>query len=614
MSSPRPHLVIGTAGHIDHGKTSLVRALTGDDLDRLPEERARGITIALGFTNLRLPDGRNAAFVDVPGHERLVRTMIAGATGLDAALLCVSAVDGVMPQTREHLAILDLLGLTAGVVALTMSDLVDEETFELAQLDVEELVEGTFLEGAAIVPTAAGPQPMGIDALVAALTALPAVDRGIDGPLRLPIDRAFVRQGFGTVITGTLRSGALTDGDEVEILPEGLRARVRGLQVHGQAVTRAEPGQRTAANLAGVERDDLARGCVVAHPGVLPPASILDATLHVLPDAPPLAQGSRVRLLAGTAEVMAVLSILSADGAVDPEHLEPGGRHRVQLRTEAPIVALPGDRVIVRRESPVTTLGGGRVLDPWAPRARRRDHARIDAEVASLEAGDTHVFLRRAGDAGLSPAAARLRGVTGGIPLGDARVAAERVAALEAALLRSLDAFHADRPLAPGAPRRELHRPPIGHLSQRAYDALLDRLVVTARVVLDGPRMRRPGFSVELTADQRARSEALEAGLRAARLEGPKASELLAREPELTHLHLDAGRFVRVADKLLHRDHLDALLATVRAWFTDHDALAATDFKALTGLSRKHAIPLLEWLDAEKVTVREGDSRRLRGS
>jgi len=614
VSSPRPHLVIGTAGHIDHGKTSLVRALTGDDLDRLPEERARGITIALGFTHLRLPDGRAAAFVDVPGHERLVRTMIAGATGLDAALLCVSAVDGVMPQTREHLAILDLLGLRAGVVALTMSDLVDEETLELAQLDVEELVEGTFLEGAPVVPTVAGDQPRGIEALVAALAALPAVARDADGPLRLPIDRAFVRQGFGTVITGTLRSGALSDGDEVEILPEGTRARVRGLQVHGRAVEVAEPGQRTAANLAGVERDDLARGSVVAHPGTLPPASILDATLHALPDAPPLDQGARVRLLAGTAEVMAVLSILSADGVVDPDHLEPGARHRVQLRTEAPIVVLPGDRIIVRRESPVSTLGGGRVLDPWAPRARRRDHARIDAEVAALEAGDTRVLLRRAGDAGLSPAAARLRGVSGGVPLGDTVLDPARVAALEAGLLAALDAFHAERPLAPGAPRRELHRPPVGHLPQRAYDALLDRLVASGAVTLDGPRMRRPDFAVRLTDDQRRRSEALEAELRAAGLEGPKAADLLAREPELTHLHLEAGRFVRVADKLLHRARLDAVVASVRAWFADHDALSATDFKALTGLSRKHAIPLLEWLDAQRVTTRDGDARRLRTS
>jgi selenocysteine-specific elongation factor len=604
--------VIGTAGHIDHGKTSLVRALTGDDLDQLPEERARGITIALGFTHLRLPDGREAAFVDVPGHERLVRTMIAGATGLDAALLCVSAVDGVMPQTREHLAILDLLGLQAGVVALTMSDLVDEETLELAQLDVEELVEGTFLEGAPIVPTVAGDSLRGIGDLVAALSDLPAVARGADGPLRLPIDRAFVRQGFGTVITGTLRSGALSDGDEVVILPEGTRARVRGLQVHGQAVEVAEPGQRTAANLAGVERDDLARGCVVAHPDTLAPASILDATLHTLPDAPALAQGARVRLLAGTAEVMAVLSVLSADGAIDPDQLEPDAHHRVQLRTEAPIVVLPGDRIIVRRESPVSTLGGGRVLDPWAPRARRRDHARIDAEVAALEAGDTGVLLRRAGDAGLSPAEAQLRRVTDGVLLGERLLDPTRVAALELGLLSALDAFHAERPLAPGAPRRELHRPPVGHLPQRADDALLDRLVASGAVALDGPRMRRPDFAVRLTDDQRSRSEALEAELRAAGLEGPKASDLLAREPELTHLHLESGRFVRVADKLLHGARLEALVASVRAWFLDHDALSATDFKALTGLSRKHAIPLLEWLDAQRVTARHGDSRRLR--
>ncbi|NOY26026.1 MAG: selenocysteine-specific translation elongation factor, partial [Oligoflexia bacterium] len=337
--SKQHHFIVGTAGHIDHGKTTLVRALTGVDLDSLPEERARGITIALGFTQLDLGPSHHVSFVDVPGHERLVRTMIAGATGLDAVMLCVSAVDGVMPQTREHLDILQILGLSQGIVALTMSDLVDAEMRELAELDVEEAVAGTFLEGAPIIPTAVpgggasggsaaeqGSQCLGLDALRAALAALSPSGRTATGPFRLPIDRAFVRRGFGTVVTGTLRSGTVTDGDDVEILPAGQRARVRGLQCHGQAVPGSRAGWRTAINLAGVERDDLSRGQVVVHAGQIETASVIDTRYRHLASAPPIKDGARVRLLAGTAEVMAVVSVLDTQqgsGDQGPSGLQP---------------------------------------------------------------------------------------------------------------------------------------------------------------------------------------------------------------------------------------------------------------------------------------------------
>lgn len=608
-------LVIGTAGHIDHGKTSLVRALTGVDLDRLPEERERGITIALGFTHLSLPNGRNAALVDVPGHERLVRTMISGATGLDAALLCVSAVDGVMPQTREHLAILDLLGVQAGVVVLTMSDLVDEETLELAQLDVEELVEGTFLEGAPVCVTAAGPELRGIDDLRQTLANLEIHGREGAGPLRLPVDRAFVRAGFGTVVTGTLRSGRLEDGDEVELLPEGLRCRVRGVQVHGEPVAHATVGQRTAANLAGIERDDLHRGMVVCHPGVLPPCSILDAHLTTLAGAPPLQAESRVRLLVGTAEVLAVVTLIATEGgALAPDQLEEGSRAFIQLRTEAPIVAMPGDRFIARRESPVETLGGGVLLDPWARRVRRRDSAPAAAALRRLHAGDRAVFLERAGDLGLPPAQAGLRSVpeSAAVVLAETWLHPTVVSRLEERLLAGLADAHAERPLSLGVSRRELHRPPLGHLPARLYDALVERLVDRGEIVIEGPRMRLPTFSVQLSPAQQARSQHLENTVRDAGLEGPKAGDLLKSDPELIHLLTEAGALVRVADKLLHREPLAALVETVRSWLTQNGEMGATDFKALTGLSRKHAIPLLEWLDSEKVTMRQGDTRRLR--
>lgn len=608
---PTPaHLVVGTAGHIDHGKTSLVRALTGIDLDRLPEERARGITIALGFTWLDLPGGRRIAMVDVPGHERLVRTMVAGASGMDAVLLCVSASEGVMPQTREHLDILGLLGVQHGVIALTMTDLVDEEMLELAQLDVEDAVSGTFLEGAPVLATAAGPRPAGLDALKQALAALPRPPRPEGGPFRLPADRAFVQRGFGTVITGTVRGGRLSDGDEVELLPEGLRARVRGVEVHGEAADAATQGQRAALNLAGVERDDLHRGSVVMHPGVAEAASVIDVRYRHLDAAPPVVDGTRARLLVGTAEVMGVLAI------VDPgvEALEPGWRGFVQVRTDSPVVALPGDRVVLRRESPVETLGGGIVLDPWSRRVRRRDRERAHAELSRLQAGEAGVRLLRAGDAGLSEAGLRIRGVEGGVRLGERWVHADRVARLEALLVEGLAAHHAEQPLSPGTSRRGLHRPPLGHLTTAAYDDLLARLIEQGRVASAGARIRSPGFEVRLDPAQRRRSDALVARAAAAGLEGPKAAEILQAEPALTLLLLDDGVLVRVRDHILHAPALQALRDRVLAHLAQHGTLSPTDFKDLTGLSRRHAIPLLEWLDTQRVTVRDGDTRRAWGA
>ncbi len=607
MASPA-HLVVGTAGHIDHGKTSLVRALTGVDLDRLPEERARGITIALGFTWLDLDDGRRLALVDVPGHERLVRTMVAGASGLDAVLLCVSAVEGVMPQTREHLDILGLLGVAHGVVALTMADLVDDEMLELAMLDVEEVVAGTFLEGAPVIATSAGDPPRGLDAVRAALGAVPAPVRDMDGPFRLPVDRAFVQRGFGTVVTGTVRSGSIRDGEDVVVQPEGLKARVRGVEVHGERADAAGVGHRAALNLAGVERDDLHRGAVVMRAGVAEPASILDLAYRHLEAAPPLADGARARLLVGTAEVMGVVTVLDPD----LDQLSPGWSGFVQVRTDSPVLALPGDRCVLRRESPVETLGGGAVLDPWSRRARRRDQARMRDELAALAAGDRDVLLERAGDLGLPPAGATLRRCPGGVGIADRVLHPDRVARLEELLLEALSAYHAGSPLSPGAPKRELHRPPLGHLSGPVFDELVARLADRGAVVVEGPRLRRPDFAVRLSPAQAARQAALAAQVAAAGLEGPRAGDLLSTDPALVHLLVEAGTLVRVSDKLLHHTHLDALRDRVVAHLEAHGRLEPTTFKDLTGLSRKHAIPLLEWLDAQRITVRDGDARRLR--
>lgn len=607
--APTQHLIIGTAGHIDHGKTSLVRALTGVDLDRLPEERARGITISLGFTWLDLPDGRRAALVDVPGHERLVRTMVSGATGLDAVVFCVSAAEGVMPQTREHLDILGLLGIPRGIIALTMTDLVDDETLALARLDIEETVQGTFLEGAPIVETAAGENPSGLSDVVAELSALPPPQRALEVMFRLPIDRAFTQHGFGTVVTGTVRGGTIEDGARVTVLPGGHTTRVRGLQVHGQTATQAHPGQRAALNLAGIDADTLRRGEVVMPVHATSASSILDIAYRHLPSAPSLPDGARARLLIGTAEVTGVISI------IDPKetHIEPNWEGFVQFRTDTPIVAFPMDRAVVRRESPVETIGGGSILDPWAPRARRRDRDRAHAELARLQHGEDDVRLERAGDAGLTRQEADARGISGGVELGDRVIHVDRCRRLERLLLESISEHHTAEPLSPGAPRRALHRPPIGHLSAAAYDALVQRLAAEGSISVDGSRIRLAGFSVQLTEPQRVRFDLLLAETQSQGLAGPKASALLAEDPELVALALDRGTLVRIGDHIIHRVPLADLKTRVGALLTANGLMSTSDFKDLTQLSRRHAIPLLEWLDAERVTVRDGESRRAWG-
>jgi selenocysteine-specific elongation factor len=613
---PLPALVIGTAGHIDHGKTSLVRALTGVDLDRSPEEKARGITIQLGFVGASLPSGRRVSFVDVPGHERLVRTMVAGACGLDAALLCVSAVEGVMPQTREHLAILQLLGLRSGLVVLTCPDLVDADGLELARMDVEEAVVGTFLEGAPVLPVASGKALAGHEALRAALDALPAPERGAVGPFRLPVDRAFLRPGFGAVVTGTVRSGSVRDGDELVVLPTGQRARLRGLQRDGQPVERAQAGDRAALNLAGIEHAELGRGLVVSHPEALPPTAVIDVELELLPSAPALDDGARLRLLLGTAEVMAVVQTISApqpEAELGPP-LFPGDRLLAQLRCEAPLVALDGDRFVLRRESPVETIGGGVVLDARAPRIRRRDLPRARAELLRLRAGDPSPLLDRAGALGLAEADPRAQQLPPGLGarLGDRRLAPAQLARHQRAVINALQAYHAAHPLRAGCPRREVRSAAVPELPERLFDALVQLLSDEGALVAEGPRLRLAGHTPDLDGPAGAALRRLTADLRAAGVTGPRLAELDAH-PDLVQLLMESGVAVKVGDRLLHVEVTEQVKEAVRAHIRAAGGLSAQDCKALFDLSRQHAIPLLEWLDAQRVTMRTGDLRTLRG-
>jgi selenocysteine-specific elongation factor len=601
-----PPLVVGTAGHVDHGKTSLVRALTGVDLDRLPEEKARGITIALGFTPLALPSGRIAGLVDVPGHERLVRTMVAGASGMDAVVLCVSAVEGVMPQTREHLDILGLLGVGTGVVAVTMADLVEPDLLELCVEEIADQVRGTFLDGAPVIATSAVTRA-GLEDLVAALDRLHPPDRRSDQPFRLAVDRAFARRGFGTVVTGTAWAGRLPDGAEVELLPGGRRARVRGIQVHGAAVSVATAGARTALNLAGVELDEVGRGAWVAAPGTLPAPLVVDARYTHLPDAPLYAGEARLHVLLGTREVEARVVPLDADGLV------PGETCHVQLRAGEPLPCLPGDRFVVRRPSPAATVGGGVVIDPYAPVARRRDAAGAAAALDKMEAGDLEARLLRAGPSGLSEADVRARlGALHGVRIGERWFATAHADAHRAALHTALTRFHQEHPLAPGANRKALRSGVLLALGEREYLALLDAEVDAGRIVAEGGRVRAPDHHPRLTEAQEAWRERVLAHLTTAGLDGSDKLRETFQDvafDELVFLLKDRGEAEQVGDRLYARPVLDKLVAEVRAWFTTNPAMDPGSFKDLTGQSRRTAIPLLEWLDARGVTRRQGDVR-----
>lgn len=599
-------LVVGTAGHIDHGKTSLVRALTGVDLDALPEEQERGITIALGFTPLDLPDGRRVAMVDVPGHERLVRTMIAGATGVDAVLLCISAVDGAMPQTREHLAILDLIGVRQGALVLTMADLVDEELLELVIDDAQSLVQGTFLEGAPVLATSSQ-TGRGVEELVAVIGGFERAERPQVGPFRLPVDRAFVRPGFGTVVTGTSWSGQLRDGEMVELLPQGESVRVRGIQVHGESVEAVGAGRRVALNLAGIEKDRVPRGTLVLR-GEAPRSSMVDVLYTHLQGAPELEDGAQVRLLLGTAERIGRLHI-----AGDRDTLS--GQTPAQIRLDAPLACLPGDRFVVRWASPVITLGGGSVVDPWAPRMRRKRRVEHGDEISRLAEGEDQVWLLRAGEEGLAQEEWARRSSQTAAFLGERAFAPRVLGRLEGALLEALTAFHSGAPLALGAHRRELRRGRLGHLDEKVFDALIDRMSGSGLLHVHGPVVRLTGFEVQPTAEQAALKGAIAQSLAAAGFVGMAPKELHKTHPEpeveaLARLLESDGEAVLVPSVgWMDSAVLEDLRGRLQKHFSDQETLAPADFKSLTSLSRKTAIPLLEWLDKSRWTTRRGDAR-----
>jgi selenocysteine-specific elongation factor len=631
-------VVMGTAGHIDHGKTQLVKTLTGIDTDRLKEEKERGITIDLGFAHLTYEDGTEVGVIDVPGHERFVRNMLAGVGGIDLVMLVIAADEGVMPQTREHLAICQLLRVKEGLVALTKADLVDEDWLELVSEDTREFLKGTFLEGKPIVPVSAK-TGQGIDELKRVLQALVArvPPKQLEGKFRLPVDRVFTIRGFGTVVTGTLFSGTIRVEDRIEIYPKGIEAKIRGLQVHNASVPEAVAGQRTAINLQGIDKVELERGDVLGHPGEFAPTFMLDAVLQHLSDAPrPLRHRARVRLHVGTSEIMGRVILL------DRDELAPGEEAYVQLRLEEPAIVLPRDRFVIRSYSPVQTIGGGILLDAQASKHRRGEaglaaHFRLLAEGSPEEIFSHH--LRQATHQGLRLSAflprtelseSRLRQVAttlqraGRLRAVNADMAwylhAEALDSLTRELRRYLETFHRQNPLKPNIASEEL-RAKVRGLGERVCLMALEELRQQGVVVVERDRVRLATHQVALDDTRERILNELEAEFLAAGYQPPRVEDLFAKlnigkghDKALLQVLLDQGRAVRLKENVVfHRANLAKAETLLVQYLRDHREITPIEFKDLLGISRKYAIPMLEYFDSQKITIRVGDKRILRG-
>lgn len=611
----------------------MIEALTGTHPDRLEEEKRRGITIDLGFAFLE-EGGVRFGFVDVPGHERFVKNMLAGTSGIDLVLLVVAADEAIKPQTREHFDICRLLGVKRGVIAVTKADLVDKDAAELVHLEVEEFVKGSFLEKAPIVAVSAKTS-VGLTELKNALVneASEITEKQTEHYFRLPIDRSFAVKGFGTVVTGTLISGQSAVGDEVEVLPQKKLLRVRGLQTGGKNVERAHAGQRTAVNLAGIEHSAVQRGMVLAAPGRFTKTQRIDARLHLLPDAPPLKNQARVHFHAGTAETVAAVSLYGKS------ELLAGESALVQLRLAGDVVVVRGDRFIVRQFSPVITVGGGEVLDPLARRATRKDSGRVEC-LETLESGSREDILRAMVQrnvlgVGLQEIVSR----TGWME-GEVQAAAEKLTKAGAvrvvspspllllaedvfqAVMKSIQArvesFHRQNPLLPGIPREELRAAAGRKVRTETFRAAIEELAKQNRLALQGELVKKPGTEVSLTPEELRAKQQIEQAFAKAGLAVPAVKEVLTqlaiesrRAEKILQILLREKVLVRVSPELIfHRMALESLPGLLQTYKKSKgERIGVPSFKELTGITRKYAIPLLEYLDRQRLTRRIGDER-----
>lgn len=632
-------IIMGTAGHIDHGKTSLVKALTGIDCDRLQEEKKRGITIELGFACLDLSGGLRLGVVDMPGHERFVKNMVAGAAGIDFVLLVIAADEGVMPQTREHLEICTLLGIRRGLVALTKVDMVEEEWLELVQEDVQTFLAPTFLAEAPVLPVSAH-QGLGLKELKERIADLAGeFDREPRSDLfRLPVDRVFTMRGHGTVATGTLISGTLKVGDDLEIAPWALKSKVRGLQVHGMAEEFAEIGQRTAVNLHGLEVEDVERGMVLTHPGTLFPATTWDLELTCLPSTPKaLKHRTQIHFHHGAKEALARIYFL------DRDRLEPGETAMTQVRFEEPMVGMYGDRCVLRSFSPLRTVAGGKLINPLGRKVKRFS-ATVQQLARLAEAqGEERILLQLelAGLTGLT--FAQLRALTcletkelerqlqvlGGKQEAflferDNRtyVHGGLVRELCVGIIGFVEGFHRKEPMKQGLSRGALASGWGKNLHPKLFHFVLERTLKRGELVADGELFRLPEHKVSLASDQAKLRGIILQAFEQGGLTPPSVKAVLAPmdlemkdAAPVFRLLQEQGELIKVKeDMFFATSAMDRIKTMIRGFFRNKEEMEPTDFKTVTGLSRKYAIPLLEYLDKEKLTVRVGDKRRLRSS
>ncbi len=632
------HLILGTAGHVDHGKTALVKALTGVDTDRLKEEKERGITIELGFTSLDLPGGLRLGIIDVPGHEKFVKNMVAGAGGIDIVALVIAADEGVMPQTREHLEICSLLGTRYGLVALTKIDMVDTDWLLLVQEDVREFLKGSFLADAPIIPVSALTR-QGLGDFVSTLESIASkvIESPDSGIFRLPIDRVFTMRGFGTVVTGTIISGRLVNGENIEIMPRRIPAKVRGIQVHNQPAPAVEAGQRTAVNLQGIDKESVERGEVLVHAGIFEPGNRLDVRLEYLSSTPKkLKNRALLRFHCGTAETICRVVLLEG------EEMTPGSEAYAQIVLEKPHIAMSGDRFVLRSYSPVRTVGGGKVLDPLAEKHKKSQSQAVE-EMKALDTAAAPeraaLIIHRSGMAGISALQLAVRAglapieteelltsmVAAGqcIPLEkewQRLVSSELYSRLKENLVEEIKKYHLSNPLKTGISREEL-RSGFGYgVDPRLFAAAIKDLEDSRRVFLDRDVVRLPLHKVDLKGDLDDIRSRILGAYAGAQLSPPTHKELLEnfgdkkrQAEDVLKVMLNDGLLVKVSEDLYYsREVLEKIKKDYHGLLVRKGKANPASFKELTGLTRKFIIPLMEYFDKIKFTIRVGDSRVLR--
>jgi selenocysteine-specific elongation factor len=631
-------IILGTAGHIDHGKTSLIKAVTGIDTDRLKEEKLRGITIELGFASLDLPRGQHLGIVDVPGHEKFVKNMVAGATGIDIVALVIAADEGVMPQTREHMEICTLLDVRHGLVVVSKIDLVDEEWLELALEDIRDFVRGTFLDGAPIIPVSSV-TGQGLEQFVQTLDDLSQQipDRKPSSLFRLPIDRVFTMKGFGTVITGTLISGQIQVGDTIMIYPSGITSKVRGIQVHNSSVNQAQAGMRTAINFQGLDRSAVNRGEILSTPQALQSSFMVDVLVHYLAsNQKPMKNRTRVRFHTGTSEILGIVIL------EDREELAPGENAVAQIRLDSPVALVKDDRYVIRSYSPVRTVGGGRVLNP-IPEKHKRFKADVIDRLKMLVDGDPlEVIVQQvqtSGYRGLSFSDLKLMSNLPDKQLDSAlqgllskkmvvltdkenRVFIHQasVTTLQQEIRNHLETYHQKNPLKAGMPKEELKSKFPPALSAKSFTLVLNQMIKDNDIVQEGETVRLSAHQVALQVDQSEVRRKILATYRQEGLTPPYFKDLcqsLDTDPsgakDVLMVLVNEGQLIKVKEELyFHSQTVEKLKAKMVDFLKANPEMNTTQFKEIAGVSRKYLIPLLEYFDSQNVTIRVGDVRKLR--